>query len=60
MSKAFDQDSANATIAEMQQDAVQHLAEIEASDDADDKEEEEETMKAPPVREYQPIAAPME
>ena len=62
MSKA-DQDS-NATIAEMQQDAVQHLAEIEANDDTDDKEEEEEIMKPPTLKAYEPmtmgVAAPME
>lgn len=37
----------------MQQDAVQHLAEIEATDD-DDAEEEKEDIPAPATREISP------
>jgi len=56
LSKAYDEPNPNATVVEMQQDAVQHLAEIEATDD-DDAEEEKEDIPAPATREISPREA---
>tara|TARA_B100000780_G_C20987959_1_gene395010 strand:+ start:74 stop:262 length:189 start_codon:yes stop_codon:yes gene_type:complete len=51
LSKAYDESNPNATVVEMQQDAVQHLAEIEATDDDDNDAEEEKELTTPVTRE---------
>jgi len=44
----------NASIALMQEDAVQHLAEIDAQDDTEAEEDLEDADKAPTLRAFEP------